>query len=276
MIEALQFEFMRNALLAALFASIACGIIGTYVVVKRIVFISGGIAHAAFGGIGLGYLLGVNPLLGVIPFSILAALAMGLVSKSGKVSEDTGIGIIWATGMAAGIIFIGLSPGYAPDLFSYLFGNILTVPFSDVILMLLLDIIIIIIVALFYRQFLAICFDEEYAAVLGVRVGLVYLLLLAMVALTVVILIRIVGIILVIALLSIPAAIAKQHTSSLSKMMVVSSILGMFFTTCGLWLSYIFDLASGATIILVCTAGFVVSTLYVNYLQPVLLKNKKT
>ncbi len=130
MIEALQFEFMRNALLAALFASIACGIIGTYVVVKRIVFISGGIAHAAFGGIGLGYLLGVNPLLGVIPFSILAALAMGLVSRSGKVSEDTGIGIIWATGMAAGIIFIGLSKGYAPDLFSYLFGNILTVPYK--------------------------------------------------------------------------------------------------------------------------------------------------
>ena len=150
MLEALQYEFIRNALLSAILASIACGIIGTYVVVKRIVFISGGIAHAAFGGIGLGYFLGINPVLGVIPFSIASALGIGLVSKKSKLPEDTTIGIFWSMGMALGVIFIGLTPGYAPDLFSYLFGNILTVSSSDKRLMLILDTIIIVVLSLLY------------------------------------------------------------------------------------------------------------------------------
>ena len=147
----LQYEFMRNALLAIILASIACGIIGVYIVVKRIVFISGGIAHASFGGIGLGYFLGINPVWGIIPFSIISALVMGLVSKRTKLPEDTAIGIIWAFGMSLGVIFIGLSPGYAPDLFSYLFGSILTVTTTDLIIMLILDLVIIIVVSLFYN-----------------------------------------------------------------------------------------------------------------------------
>jgi zinc transport system permease protein len=261
MIEALQYEFMRNALLAGILASIACGIVGPYVVAKRIVFISGGISHTAFGGIGLGYLLGVNPVLGAFFFAIASALSIGVISRRAKQREDTAIGILWAVGMALGVVFIGLSPGYAPDLFSYLFGNILTVPYSDIVLMLTLSAVIVSVVFLLYKEFLALCFDEELAAVTGVPVERLYFVLLGLIALTVVMLIRVVGIILVIALLTIPAAISAQHTYSLKKMMFLSIFLGIVFTTCGLWLSYLFNLASGATIILLSGIGFLASSL---------------
>ena len=255
MLEVLQYEFMQNALIAGLLAAIACGIVGVYVVVKRLVFISGGIAHASFGGIGLGYFLGINPVLGAMFFAIASALGMGLVTKRTKLSEDTAIGIMWAMGMALGIIFIGLSPGYTPDLFSYLFGSILTVPTFDLILMLILDVIIIATVLLLYKEFLLLSFDEEFSTVAGAPTQRLYLLLLCLIALTVVVLIRVVGIILVIALLTIPAALARQFTHNLKKMMLLSILAGAVFTFSGLWLSYLLDLASGATIILV--AGIV-------------------
>lgn len=261
MMEILQYQFMRNAIFAAVLASVACGIIGVYIVVKRIVFISGGIAHAAFGGIGLGYLLGINPILAVIPFSVASALGMGLVSRRTKLPQDTTIGIFWAVGMALGITFIGLSPGYAPDLFSYLFGNILTVPFSDIILMLILDVIIVLVVCLLYKDFLALSFDEEFVEISGVPVETLYLVLLSLIALTVVMLIKIVGVILVIALLTLPAAIAQKYTYSLKRMMFLSILLGIVFTICGLWLSYVLDLASGATIILVLGVAFLLSSM---------------
>jgi zinc transport system permease protein len=247
----LQYEFMQHALAAGLLAAIACGIVGVYVVVKKVVFISGGIAHASFGGIGLGYLLGINPVLGAMAFSTISALGIGLVTRRTRLPEDTAIGILWAMGMALGIIFIGLAPGYAPDLFSYLFGNILTVPTSDLALMLTLDGVIIIVVLLFYKEFLLLSFDEEFSTVAGVPTERLYLLLLCLVALTVVVLIRVVGIILVIALLTIPAALARQLTHDLRKMMGLAILAGAVFTISGLWLSYLLDLASGATIILV-------------------------
>ena len=257
MLEVLQYEFMRNALIAGLLAAIACGIVGVYVVVKRVVFISGGIAHASFGGIGLGYFLGINPILGAMFFAIASALGMGLVTKRMRLPEDTAIGILWAMGMALGIIFISLTPGYAPDLFSYLFGNILTVPAFDLMLMLILDVIIITLVLLFYKEFLLLSFDEEFSTIAGVPTERLYLLLLCLIALTIVVLIRVVGIILVIALLTIPAALARQFTHSLKKMMLLSILAGAVFTFSGLWLSYLLDLASGATIILV--GGIVLS-----------------
>jgi zinc transport system permease protein len=259
MFEAFQFEFMRNAMLAGLLASVACGIVGVYVVVKKIVSMSGSIAHASFGGIGLGYLLKFNPVMGAMLFALLSALTMGLVTRKTKLPEDTATGILWALGMALGVIFIGLSAGYAPDLMSYLFGNILTVPASDIYLMLGLDIIIIALVFIFYKEFLLLCFDEEYATVAGMPVNQLYLLLLCMVALTVVVLIRVVGMILVIAMLSFPAALARQFTHSLKKMMLLSVIFGMAFTFGGLWLSYILNLASGATIILLSGLVLLVS-----------------
>lgn len=265
MFEIFQYGFMQNAFIAAVLVSIACGIVGTYVVVKKIVSISGAISHAAFGGIGLGYLIGINPILAAIPFSILSAISIGLINERVKISEDTAIGILWSVGMGLGVIFINLSPQYAPDLFSYLFGNILTVPSSDLILMLILDLIILFIVFLFYREFLAISFDEEFSKVVGVPAENMYILLLCLVALSVVVLIKVVGVILVIALLSIPAAISMQYTNSIKKIMIFSVILGIFLNILGLWLSFIFDLASGATIVLVLGITFIISTLLKKY-----------
>jgi len=244
------YEFMRNAVLAGLLASVACGVIGAYVVSKRIVFISGGIAHASFGGIGLGYLAGISPVLGATLFSLLSAVSMGLITRRSRLPEDTAIGILWAMGMALGIIFIGLTPGYAPDLFSYLFGNILTVPASDLFLMLGLDAFIITVVFLLFKEFLAISFDEEYSLVSGIPVEVLYITMLCLIALTIVVLIRVVGIILVIALLTIPASLARQFTHHMGWMMLLAVVFSIIFTFTGLWLSYILDLASGATIIL--------------------------
>ena len=163
MLEFFQYQFMQRALIAAVLVSIACGVVGSYVVIKRIVSLSGAISHAAFGGVGLGYFLGVNPVLAAIPFSIISAMAIGGIKQITNISEDTGIGILWSVGMAIGVIFINLTPGYAPDLFSYLFGSILTVNNTDLYIMLTLDIIIIAIVYLFRREFLAISFDEEFS-----------------------------------------------------------------------------------------------------------------
>lgn len=259
MLGFLEYQFMQNAFMAATLISIACGVVGTYIVAKRIVSISGGISHAAFGGVGLGYFLGLNPVITAIPFSIIAAFLMGIATKKVKISEDTAIGILWSVGMSLGIIFISLTPGYAADLFNYLFGNILTVTRADLWMMLILDLIIVTSVILFNREFTAISFDEEFSQVLGVPVNLFYLLLLTLVALSVVILIKVVGIILVIALLTIPAVTARQFTFKIPMMMVLSSIIGIIFTSAGLWLSYTFDVSSGATIVMILATFFVIT-----------------
>jgi zinc transport system permease protein len=260
MSEALQFDFMRNALLAGLLVSIACGIIGTFVVINRLVFISGGIAHAAYGGIGLGYFFQFNPVLGAILFSLVSALGMGLVQRKTRQRADTIIGVMWAIGMAIGIIFVDLTEGYKADLMSYLFGSILAVPKSDLLIMLVLDLIIVALVFLFYKELLAISFDETFATVANVPVDAIYLTLMCLVALTVVMMMRVVGLILVIALLTMPAAISGHWVKEMKQMMVLASILGMSFTTVGLWLSYWLNLTSGATIILVAGATYLLST----------------
>jgi zinc transport system permease protein len=259
MLELFQYPFMQKALIAAVLVSIACGMVGSYVVIKRIVSLSGAISHAAFGGVGLGYFLGVNPVLAAIPFSIISAMAIGGVRQITNISEDTSIGILWSVGMAIGVIFINLTPGYAPDLFSYLFGSILTVNNTDLYIMLILDLIIIATVYLFRREFLAVSFDEEFSKVVGLPALLIYMLLLALVALSVVVLIKVVGVILLIALFTIPAAISKQYTYNLRKLMVLATIIGIILTSLGLILSYIFNLASGATIVMVLAAAFAIS-----------------
>ena len=259
MLEALQYDFMRNALLAGLLVSISCGIIGSLVVVNRIVFISGGIAHAAFGGVGLGFFCGFSPFLGAAIFASGVSLIMGAVTLKNKHRADTIIGVLWAIGMAVGIILIDLTPGYHVDLMSYLFGSILAVPAADLWLMLPLDGFILLMVFLFYKEFVALSYDEQFAFVVGIPVKTLYLLLLGMTALSIVMIIRVVGLILVIALLTIPPFIAEKYTRSLGQMMVLSSILGICFTLSGLWLSYTFDLTSGATIILVAGVGFFIS-----------------
>lgn len=256
MLEVLGFEFFRNALLAGVFASIACGIIGTYVVVRRMVSVSGGISHAAFGGVGLGYYLGIDPLLGAAVFTVATALGMGVLEIRARQQMDTIIGAVWAAGMALGILFVYLTPGFAPDLFSYLFGNILLVPQGDVLLMAVLVAIIVAIVGLFYLEFQAVTFDPDYARVMNLPVERLSLLLLVLVALTVVMLIRVVGIILVIALLTIPAAISRLYTGRVWSMMLLAIGLGALFTLIGIGLSYVLNVPSGATIILVSTAAY--------------------
>ncbi len=259
MLESLQFDFMRNAVLAGILVSIACGIIGTFVVLNRIVFISGGIAHAAYGGIGMGYFFRFNPVYGAIAFSLMAALAMGWIHRHTHQRTDTIIGVMWAIGMSVGIILVDLTPGYKAGLKSYLFGSILAVPTQELWLMLVVDGLVLAIVWLFYKELLAISFDETFAIIRNVPVDGIYLLLMSAIALTVVMMMRVVGLIMVIALLTMPAAISNQFVKDMKIMMVVASGLGVVFTIAGLWLSYAFNLTSGATIILVSGGGYVLS-----------------
>jgi zinc transport system permease protein len=259
MYDFLQYEFIQRALVTAVLVSIVCGVVGSYVVIKRIVSLSGAISHAAFGGVGLGYFLTVNPVLVAIPFSIASAMIIGGVEKKVKISADTAMGILWSVGMALGVIFINLTPGYAPDLFSYLFGDILTVSNSDLIIMLILDLIIITTVYLFRREFLSVSFDEEFSTVVGLPSLPIYMLLLALVALSVVVLMKVVGIILLIALFTIPAAISKQYTHNLTRLMILATTISIILSALGIIISYIFNLASGATIVMVLAAAFLIS-----------------
>jgi len=259
-LDFLQYDFMRNALAAGLGASVLCGVIGIYIILNKIVFISDGIAHAAFGGIGLGYFLGYDPLAFGIISAVLTALGIGMISSRARVSEDTAIGVFMATGMALGVMLLTLSQGYARDLYGYLFGNILAVTESDVLLISALTLIILSIIFLLYKEFLLLSFDPIYAQAIGLPVQRLRLLLLAMVAFSVVILIKIVGIIMVIALLTIPGAISRRHLSGLPAIMVGSIFLGMIFVTVGLLISYELDVPSGATIILTAAVAFFLST----------------
>lgn len=259
MLEALQFEFIQNALLAGLLASIICGVMGTLVVVNRIVFLSGGIAHAAYGGIGLAVFFGWPFLLGTIGFSLVAAFIMAVITLKSKHRADTIIGVVWAIGMASGVILLDLAPGYNVDLMSFLFGSILTVPDSDIWMMLGVGLVIVAVVVCFYNDYLALSYDEEFAQIRGVPVKTLYILMVVMLALGIVMIIQVVGLILVIALLTIPPYIAEKYSRSLLNMMVLSSVLSAIFTVAGLWLSYVFNLTSGASIIMVAGFGFLIS-----------------
>lgn len=254
-------SFLQNALLGGLLASIGCGIMGSYVLVKRITFLAGGISHTALGGMGIAYFFGKLPIYGALAAAIVAALFIGWASLRRSQYEDTLIGAFWAIGMAVGVLFISRTPGYNVDLMSYLFGNILLVRNADLLLMAALDMVIVLVMLTFYNQFLAVCFDARFARLRGVPVDFFYLLLLCMVALTVVLLIQVVGLILVIALLTLPAAIAAQFTQTLRRMMLLATLLGMAFSLLGLFIAYQFDLAAGASIILLAGVVYLLVTL---------------
>ncbi len=239
MTEAFQHPFFQRAVLAGLLASIACGIVGSYVVVKRISSISGGLSHAAFGGVGLGYFLGIPPMAGAAVFALVCSAALGVAYRRMEAKLDVLISSLWAGGMALGILFVALTPGFAPDLMSYLFGSILFVPETYLWLTLGLDLVVALVVIAFYKEFQAIAFDEEFAVVVGVPVAWIFQVLLALTALTIVTLIRVVGILLVIALLTVPAAIARQLSDRLFTMMGIAVGIGAFCTVVGLWGSYL-------------------------------------
>jgi zinc transport system permease protein len=261
MIELLSYDFMRSALAAGIAASVLCGIVGIYVILNRIVFISDGIAHAAFGGIGLGYFLGLDPLVFGVFSAVATALGIGMISSRTRVTEDTAIGVFLATGMALGIVFMSLARGYARDLYGYLFGNILSVTWQDVAIIVGLTMAVLFLVVLLYKEFLVMSFDPTYGEAIGIPVRRMKLLLLCMVAFSVVMLIKIVGIILLIALLTIPGAISRQHMKGLPGIMAGAILLGVVFVTVGLFVSYYLDVPSGATIILTAAATFFLSTL---------------
>ncbi|WP_027360100.1 metal ABC transporter permease [Desulforegula conservatrix] len=258
MMEALGFEFMRNAIMAGLLASLACGIIGSLVVAKRIVFISGGIAHAAYGGIGIAFFFGLPYMVGTLGFSLVVAIVMTFLTLDNKHRADTVIGVLWAAGMALGVVLIDLTPGYNVDLMSYLFGSILAVTPDDLYMMSLMCLIIIFMVVFFYNDFLAMSYDPDFARLRRIPVRLLYAILLVMIAVSIVMVIKVVGLILVIALMTIPPYMAEKKSVSLGQMMVISSILSAVFTLGGLWISYAFDITSGAAIILFASAAFAV------------------
>ena len=256
-----QHGFLQSALLAGLLASIGCGVMGTYVVVKRIAFIAGGIAHSVLAGMGAAVYYGYDPLSGALIAAVISALIIGMVRLKWKTQEDTLISALWAIGMAIGILFISQTPGYQSDLMSYLFGNILLVPSESLWFMAALDAVLLLIVGAYHRQFLAVVFDEEFARLRGIPVTFFYLLLLILVAVTVVLLIQVVGLILVLALLTLPAAMAGHYVHSIGRMMLLATIIGSLVSVTGLAVSYGPDLPPGPTIILLAGTLYVISVI---------------
>jgi len=266
MIEIFTYTFFQHALLAGLCASILCGVVGTIVVAKQMSAISGGIAHASFGGIGLGYFFGIDPFLTATAFSLGLAGVAAMLLRTIQERMDTLIAAFWAGGMALGILFISRAPGYAPDLFGYLFGNILMVSGEQVLAMALLTSVTVIIVALCYQELTSVIVDEEFSDVMGIPVSAYICLFLVLIALTVVMLISVVGIILVIALLTLPAAGVRWHSKSLAGMMIAASCVGIGCTFLGIMLSFLFDVPTGAMIILICIAWYALSRAF-HYLR---------
>lgn len=261
MIQAIfEYQFMQNAIIAGILASIVCGIIGVMIVEKKLVMMSGGIAHTAYGGVGLGYLLNFPPILGAFFFAIAAAFGIGFIKRKGGTRADVIISMFWSLGMALGILFIALRPGYPPDLSSYLFGNILSVTRADLGLMLILAFLVLAVVTLLYQDWKNYLFDEEFAFVMGKPTGFMEYLLLLLVALTVVVLIRVVGIILVISLLAAPAAIAEMITHRFEQRMGYAIVFGLITTLGGLTISYYWNVASGASIVLLSAAIYLLFT----------------
>jgi len=268
-----EYHFLQNALLAGILASIVCGIIGVIIVEKKLVMMSGGIAHTSYGGVGLGYLLGFEPIIGAFLFSICAALGIGYIKRKGGVRSDVIIGLFWSLGMALGILFIALMPGYPPDLSSYLFGSILSVTKSDIYLMVCLTLIVTLVIVSLFNNWKAYLFDEEFASIIGIRTAFLEYLLLVLIAMTVVVLIRVVGIILVLALLTAPAATAGMLTSNLKSRMIYSVLFGSIFCIAGLWISYEMNIASGAVIVILSVICYLL--IYTMRLIYIKLKRKK-
>jgi len=255
-----QYSFIRNAVLTGLLASVACGVMGAYVVTRRITLIAGSLAHTVLGGMGAALFFGFSPLSGALVTAVFAALVLGLVKLHAREQEDILISAFWAAGMAIGILFISQTPGYQVDLMTYLFGNVLLVSKQQLLMMLILNIVLVVTIVLFYKQFTAIAFDEEFARLRGLPVTMLYLTLLCLTAVSIVLMIQVVGLILVIALLTLPAAISQQYMQTMKSMMGLAVLLGTIFCLLGLGISYSLDIPSGATIILITTLAYLAST----------------
>lgn len=261
-LELFELDFFQNAILASALCGIICGIIGTYIVAKRIVFISGGISHASFGGIGIAYYLGFTPMLGASVFALLAALGITKFSKIDNLREDSIIGIFWSAGMAIGLLFIYITPGYVPNLMSYLFGNILSTSSTQLLLMLILAIVIISFFCIFMRPIYYTAFDKEYAKTNNKHSETLSTILICLVAISIVITINVIGIILSIAYLTIPQATANLFYNDFKKITIVSSIICPIGSLGGLIVASIIDLPPSASIIITFFIIFIIAYLY--------------
>jgi zinc transport system permease protein len=273
-LELFQYNFFINASLGVILTSITCGIIGTYIVSKRIVFISGGITHASFGGIGIGYFFGFNPIVGAMIFSIFSALGIEYMSKKTDVREDSVIAILWSLGMAIGVIFIFLTPGYSANLMSFLFGNILTVSQMNLYLLFGLTLLVSAIFLVLFKTILYVAFDEEFARTAGLPVTFINYLMITLVAITIVLSIRVAGIILVMSLLTIPQTIANIFTKDFKRIIYLSIITGLTGSFAGLFFSYYFNIPSGATIIFFLIVLFVIAKSFKSVQTSLRLKNQ--
>lgn len=247
--DILQYTFFQYALIGSLLCSIACGIIGTYIVSRRLVFISGGITHASFGGIGIGLYTGVSPILSAAIFAVASAAGVKWLSSKSDMREDSAIAVFWTLGMAIGIIFTFLTPGYATDLSSYLFGNILTIGLEDLIALFVISISLIAFFLAYNRPILYLAFDKEYARSQHMPVNTLEYILMAFIALTIVATLRMVGIVMVISLLTIPQMTANLFTANFNKLMIISVIIAFIGCLGGLFISYQLQVPSGAAII---------------------------
>ena len=262
LLELLHYSFFQHALIGSLLASIACGIIGTYIVTRRLVFISGGITHASFGGIGIGLFYGISPILSAAIFSVLSAFGVEWLSTRKDMREDSAIAVFWTFGMAVGIIFTFLTPGFTPDLTSYLFGNILTITTNDIIQLGIVGCALIIFFSIFLRPIVAIAFDREFALSQRLPVTLFEYTLMMFIALTIVSCLRMVGIVLVISLLTIPQMTANLFTHNFKKIIWLSIIIGYIGCIGGLFLSYKLQIPSGACIIFIYIIMYALSKVY--------------
>jgi len=260
--ELFTFAFFRNAVLAALLTSIIAGIVGSYIVAKRSVFISGGITHASFGGMGIAYYMGWPPFLGAAIFAIFSALGIEWSSQKAGLREDSSIAILWSLGMAIGILFVFLTPGYSPNLMGFLFGDILTVKISDLLWLMGIALLIIGLLYFFYQPILAVAFDTDFAKVAGLPTNWIKYISSILVATAIVLSIKVMGIILVLSLYTIPASAANLFTKSLKQVMVGSVIISCLGSILGLFLAYYFDLPSGATIIFTLTVMYLLLRIY--------------
>ncbi len=255
--QLLSYQFIINALWAVLFTSFIAGIVGTYIVTRRMVFVGGGITHASFGGIGIAYYYGLPPFAGAAFFAILSALGIEWLNVRGKIREDSAIAIIWSFGMAIGILFMFLSPGYAPNLMGFLFGDILTVKSIDIIWLAALSGLLALLMLLFYRPIMYVAFDSDFAAVTGWPVKTIRMIIITLVATAIVLAIKVTGIILVLSLFTVPQAIANIKIKKFIPLMVYSIIISMVISTSGLFAAYFFDLPTGAVIIFLLTTVYI-------------------
>lgn len=258
LIELFSYSFFQNAIMAALITSVLAAMVGTYIVSRKIVFITDGITHSSFGGIGLAYFLGINPFFGAAFFAVLSALGIEWVSHRGKLREDSAIAIIWSLGMAVGIIFVFITPGYTPDLMSFLFGSILSVGYADLMVMLVLTVVTALFMGIFYRPVLYSAFDAEFSKIMGVPVAFFRYMMSFIIAMAIVVSIRSMGIILVLSLFTIPQATSMLFSHNFRRIVLISMIFGLTGSLVGLFSAYSFNIPSGAAIIFALTIQYLV------------------